>query len=69
MRMDIADRADGEVEGQLAEALWKAKHQPKVPESFDGECYCGEVHGKRFCGADCRDLYDLHERAKARAGR
>jgi hypothetical protein len=63
---DIADRADAEIEMMMREAIARTK---PVPVKHDGECYCGDRLGVRFCGTDCRDMFEREERAKQRAGR
>lgn len=63
---DIADRADVEIEMMLRGAMAKTK---PVPAKHEGDCYCGEHLGIRFCGPDCRDMYEKEESARQRAGR
>jgi hypothetical protein len=69
MKMDIADRADQEIESMMMERLHRARKTKPVQEhKGDCDCFCGEKTGVRFCGPECRDEFDRVERARARNG-
>ena len=65
---DLADRADGERELRLSEAMAQ-RRQMVLPAV--GACYwCGDdvAHDLRFCGSGCRDDFDRERAALARNG-
>lgn len=66
---DPVDIAQDHIERQ-APYLLAASKRPAGPAPT-GRChYCDETvaDGMRFCDAECRDEYDKHQRAVARAG-
>lgn len=52
---DLLDRAEQEIEYELAEALRRRK--PPGPPATGACLYCGEPleDGQRWCGCSCRD--------------
>lgn len=54
---DEADRADQEIESGIQDGIWRARqllqNQKQLPVSE--YCYCQEVKGVPFCGAECRE--------------
>lgn len=62
---DEADLASAMMEEQMARALSKASNLT-IPTNDTGKClYCAEPveHGRRWCNADCRELFE-HEQRK-----
>jgi len=62
---DAADRAEEEIEMELAEALRKRK--PPWPVAIGACHYCGEPleNGQRWCDADCERGWE-HEQLRRR---
>ncbi|MDH2918461.1 MAG: hypothetical protein PXX73_04630 [Sideroxydans sp.] len=68
---DACDRADIEVERELAEALRKQAVRAARMQQPCGFCFnCDEIVavGMRFCDGDCRDDFARLERARKNAG-
>jgi hypothetical protein len=69
--MDVADRAESEVESYVTSQINHNKllHGCKITPK--GKChYCEEPveHPKLFCNGECASDYDREEKIKARAG-
>ena len=65
---DQLDRAEEEIEADLAESL---RHRRKPAPEACGACfYCTEPlpPGQRFCDASCRDLWQDEENHRAMNG-
>lgn len=68
---DACDRADIEVERELAEALRKQAARAAAMQQPCGFCFnCDEIVavGLRFCDGDCRDDFERLARARKNAG-
>lgn len=72
--MDIADRADQEVDAVVSEGRWLAQQQAKRSPAFrpNGRChFCDEaVDGEKlFCDLDCEEDQRVEEDQLKRLGR
>ena len=65
MATDLIDRADSEIEHELAEALRARK--PPGPEPTGACLYCdaGLAAGRRWCGRECEAAWEFEQERKA----